>query len=197
MQFRDKEIWAGTKTPDYGRVVGICTSAAQKELIGPGLLAILAPLAVGFLLGPLALAGFLAGMILSGQLLAVFMANAGGAWDNAKKLIEDEPRSKETGKGSEKHKAAVTGDTVGDPLKDTAGPAINPLIKVMNMVSLLLLPIVLKFHIVEGVTTKREWSFGVAVVLAALAAAAIVWAVNRSKKETPELAAMEKQLEKA
>ena len=141
IQFRDKEIWAGTKKPDYGRVVGICTSAAQKELIGPGLLAIMAPLSVGFLLGPLALAGFLAGMILVGQLLAVFMANAGGAWDNAKKLIEDEPRdlAKNTGKGSEKHKAAVTGDTVGDPLKDTAGPAINPLIKVMNMVSLLLL----------------------------------------------------------
>ena len=153
MQFRDKEIWAGTKTPDYARVVGICTSAAQKELIGPGLLAIMAPLAVGFLLGPLALAGFLAGMILVGQLLAVFMANAGGAWDNAKKLIEDEPRDleKNTGKGSERHKAAVTGDTVGDPLKDTAGPAINPLIKVMNMVSLLLLPLVLKFHVVAGV----------------------------------------------
>ena len=199
MQFRDKEIWAGTKTPDYGRVVGICTSAAQKELIGPGLLAILAPLSVGFLLGPLALAGFLAGMILVGQLLAVFMANAGGAWDNAKKLIEDEPKNpeKNTGKGSERHKAAVTGDTVGDPLKDTAGPAINPLIKVMNMVSLLLLPIVLKFHNVEGVTNTKQWSVGWGIVIAALGIAAIVWAVNKSKRDTPEMEQMEQQLEKA
>jgi K(+)-stimulated pyrophosphate-energized sodium pump len=195
LQFRDKEIWAGTKTPDYGRVVGICTSAAQKELIGPGLLAIMAPLAVGFLLGPLALAGFLAGMILVGQLLAVFMANAGGAWDNAKKLIEDEPRDheKNTGKGSERHKAAVTGDTVGDPLKDTAGPAINPLIKVMNMVSLLLLPIVLKFHEVEGVAgTGGSW-FGWAVVVSIVALAAIVWAVNTSKRDSAEMAAIEQE----
>ena len=196
MQFRDKEIWAGTKTPDYGRVVSICTATAQKELIGPGLLAILAPLSVGFLLGPLALAGFLAGMILVGQLLAVFMSNAGGAWDNAKKLIEDEPRNaeKNTGKGSERHKAAVTGDTVGDPLKDTAGPAINPLIKVMNMVSLLLLPIVLKFHIVIGVNDKRQWPFPVAIIIAVLALTAIVWAVVKSKKDSPEMQAMEKEL---
>jgi K(+)-stimulated pyrophosphate-energized sodium pump len=198
LQFRDKEIWAGTKTPDYARVVGICTSAAQKELIGPGLLAIMAPLAVGFLLGPLALAGFLAGMILVGQLLAVFMANAGGAWDNAKKLIEDEPRDHEanTGKGSERHKAAVTGDTVGDPLKDTAGPAINPLIKVMNMVSLLLLPLVLKFHVVAGVEgTGQKW-YGYAVVIAILALAAIVWAVHKSKMDSPEMAAIEEQTAK-
>ena len=145
IQFRDKEIWAGTKKPDYGRVVDICTGTAQKELVGPGLLAIFVPMLVGFGLGAIALAGFLAGMIVTGQLLAVFMANAGGAWDNAKKMIEDEPDDMDanTGKGSEKHKASVTGDTVGDPLKDTAGPAINPLIKVMNMVSLLILPLVL------------------------------------------------------
>ena len=134
IQFRDKEIWAGTKKPDYGRVVNICTATAQKELIGPALLAILMPILVGIFLGTQALGGFLAGMIIVGQLLAVFMANAGGAWDNAKKMIEDEPRTETTGKGSERHKAAVTGDTVGDPLKDTAGPALNPLIKVMNMV---------------------------------------------------------------
>ena len=147
MQFKDPAIMAGTKKPNYGRVVNICTNTAQKELIGPALLALAAPFGVGFLLGPYALGGFLAGMILVGQLLAVFMANAGGAWDNAKKLIEDEPRSETTGKGSEKHKAAVTGDTVGDPLKDTAGPAINPMVKVMNMVSLLGLGLVLAYNV--------------------------------------------------
>jgi K(+)-stimulated pyrophosphate-energized sodium pump len=196
VQFRDKEIWEGRKTPDYGRVVAICTAAAQKELIGPGMLAILAPLCVGFLLGPLALAGFLAGMIVVGQMIAVFMANAGGAWDNAKKSIEDEPRTKETGKGSERHKAAVTGDTVGDPLKDTSGPAINPLIKVMNMVSLLMLPIVLKFHKVPGLDSSGQSKFAIAVVIAAIGLATIVWAVNQSKKDTPEMAAIDKELEK-
>ena len=140
---KDKEIWEGTKTPDYARVVSICTAAAQKELIRPGLLAILAPILVGILLKKEALGGFLAGMILSGQLLAVFMANAGGAWDNAKKLIEDGLFG---GKGSEAHKASVTGDTVGDPLKDTAGPALNPLIKVMNMVALISIPIVVSLE---------------------------------------------------
>ncbi|HUJ12142.1 MAG TPA: sodium-translocating pyrophosphatase [Verrucomicrobiae bacterium] len=199
VQFRDKDIWEGRKTPDYGRVVGICTSEAQRELVGPGLLAICAPVAVGFLLGPLALAGFLAGMILSGQLLAVFMVNAGGAWDNAKKLIEDEPKNpeKNLGKGSERHKASVTGDTVGDPLKDTAGPAINPLIKVMNMVSLLILPLVLKFQKVPGLESSGQSSFAIALIIAVLALAAIVWAVNRSKHETPEMQAMELELEKA
>ena len=109
VQFRDKEIWAGTKKPDYGRVVDICTSEAQKELIGPGLLALLVPVLVGYTLGVLGLAGFLGGMIVVGQLLAVFMANAGGAWDNAKKTVEDEVVDFEanTGKGSEKHKAEI------------------------------------------------------------------------------------------
>src|SRR5262249_59723700 len=118
-----------------------------KEWIGPGLLAICTPLCVGFLLGPFALGGFLAGMILSGQLLAVFMSNAGGAWDNAKKMIEDEPKTAHTGKHSEKHKASVTGDTVGDPLKDTAGPAINPLLQGVNMVAVLPLPRGLRYNL--------------------------------------------------
>ncbi len=182
-QFRDKEIWEGTKTPDYGRVVGICTATAQKELIGPGLLAILTPVLVGFLLGPFALGGFLAGLILSGQLLAVFMANAGGAWDNAKKIIEDGLYG---GKGSESHKAGVTGDTVGDPLKDTAGPAINPLIKVMNLVSLLALPLVLRYNITQGVSPGAiSWTvIGIALL-------AILWAVWQSRRETAEMHLME------
>jgi K(+)-stimulated pyrophosphate-energized sodium pump len=182
VQFRDKDIWAGTKKPDYGRVVDICTLTAQRELIGPGILAITCPLIVGFLLGPYALGGFLAGMILVGQLLAVFMSNAGGAWDNAKKMIEDGVYG---GKGSEAHKAAVTGDTVGDPLKDTAGPAINPLIKVMNMVSLLTLGIVMKFTVYpkEGVDSTKA----VGIIGALICAGLIGWAVVNSKKETPGL----------
>jgi K(+)-stimulated pyrophosphate-energized sodium pump len=186
-QFRDPEIMAGTKTPDYGRVVDICTGTAQRELIGPGLLAIGTPLVVGFLLGPFALGGFLAGMILSGQLLAVFMSNAGGSWDNAKKMIEDEPRDKEknTGKGSEKHKASVTGDTVGDPLKDTSGPAINPLIKVMNMVSLLALPPVILHNLNDGVGNRM-----LGVTIAVIAAVAVLWAWWQSKKETAEMTAL-------
>ncbi|HJX69832.1 MAG TPA: sodium/proton-translocating pyrophosphatase, partial [Dehalococcoidia bacterium] len=133
-QFTQKGVWEGTVDPDYGKVVSICTGAAQRELITPALLAILSPIAVGLLLGLEALAGFLAGVIVVGQLLAVFMANTGNAWDNTKKSIEDGLYG---GKGSDAHKAAVIGDTVGDPLKDTAGPALNPLIKVINLVSVL------------------------------------------------------------
>jgi len=129
-----KGVWEGTVDPDYGKVVSICTGAAQKELLTPALLAIISPIIIGFLFGLEALAGFLAGVILVGQLLAVFMANTGNAWDNAKKTIEDGLYG---GKGSDAHKASVIGDTVGDPLKDTAGPALNPLIKVINLVSVL------------------------------------------------------------
>jgi K(+)-stimulated pyrophosphate-energized sodium pump len=177
VQFRDKEIWAGTKKPNYGKVVNICTNTAQKELVGPGFLAILAPLLVGFLLGPYALGGFLAGMILVGQLLAVFMANAGGAWDNAKKMIEDGVYG---GKGSDAHKAAVTGDTVGDPLKDTAGPAVNPLVKVMNMVSVLALTLVLNNNV-----RTDNWPVGLGI--AAICLVAIVWAVWQSKRESKDM----------
>lgn len=190
-QFRDKDIWAGKKKPDYGRVVAICTQAAQLELIGPAVLAILSPMVVGFLLGPYALGGFLAGMILVGQLLAVFMANAGGAWDNCKKYIEDGHYG---GKGSETHKAAVTGDTVGDPLKDTAGPALNPLIKVMNMVALLVLGLVLKYNLVgqnpqvigDKIVDQATRPI-VGVIFSLVAIAVIGWAVNRSKRPTPDL----------
>ena len=123
--------------PDYARCVAISTAAAQRELLGPGLLAVFTPILVGFTLGAYSLGGFLAGAILVGQLMAVFMSNTGGAWDNAKKKIEDGFLG---GKGSEAHKAGVIGDTVGDPLKDTAGPALNPMIKVMNLVSILIAP---------------------------------------------------------
>ncbi len=196
IQFRDKAIWEGKKKPDYGRVVDICTAAAQKELIGPGLLAILVPVLVGFGLGAIALAGFLGGMIVVGQLLAVFMANAGGAWDNAKKTIEDEPRSIEnnTGKGSERHKASVTGDTVGDPLKDTAGPAINPLIKVMNMVSLLIIGLILPYdktvlkilgeHGVQVTAKGHDTLFWSVIIVGILG---LVWAVWQSKRETADM----------
>jgi K(+)-stimulated pyrophosphate-energized sodium pump len=178
IQFKDAEIWAGTKKPDYGRVVDICTNTAQKELIGPGFLAIMTPLLVGFTLGPYALGGFLAGMILVGQLLAVFMSNAGGAWDNAKKMIEDGIYG---GKGSEAHKAAVTGDTVGDPLKDTAGPAVNPLIKVMNMVSLLTLGLVLNYNLISP---KIPSGIAIGIIIIFVAAVSIGWAIWKSKQET-------------
>jgi K(+)-stimulated pyrophosphate-energized sodium pump len=143
-QFREHPgIMDYSERPQYGRVIAICTAAAQRELATPALLAILAPVVVGFAINDLALGAFLAGTILTGQLMANFLNNAGGAWDNAKKYIED---GHEGGKGSESHKAAVIGDTVGDPFKDTAGPALNPLIKVMNLVSLLILPAVISLH---------------------------------------------------
>ncbi|MFB3853021.1 MAG: sodium-translocating pyrophosphatase [Vicinamibacterales bacterium] len=183
VQFRDPAILAGTKKPDYGRVVHICTVMAQKELVGPGLLAIAAPILTGFILGPYALGGYLAGMILTGQLLAVFMANAGGAWDNAKKTIEDGFYG---GKGSEAHKASVTGDTVGDPLKDTAGPAVNPLLKVMNMVSLLGLGLVLQYNLISPSGDPSSWGYSrmIGVIVSVICGLAIGWAIWQSKRET-------------
>ncbi len=140
-QFREHPgIMDYTEKPEYGRVISICTAAAQRELVTPALLAVLTPVIVGFGINYLALGAFLAAAILTGQLMANFLSNSGGAWDNAKKYIED---GHEGGKGSEAHTAAVIGDTVGDPFKDTAGPALNPLIKVMNLVSLLILPAVI------------------------------------------------------
>lgn len=180
-QFRIPGVMEGEVQPDYRNVVGISTAAAQKELVPLAVIALVIPLVVGLLLQVEALGGFLAGIIVSGQLLAVFMANAGGAWDNAKKSIEDEPRdlAANTGKGSERHKASVVGDTVGDPLKDTAGPALNPMIKVVNLISLIVAPIL--------VAVQGSWyAVIVAVALVGLAG----WALRRSKHEVaPEDAA--------
>jgi K(+)-stimulated pyrophosphate-energized sodium pump len=142
-QFADGEIMAGRRKPDYGPVIDICTAASLRELATPALLAVLTPVIIGFGIDYFALGAFLAAVILTGQLMANFLSNSGGAWDNAKKYIED---GHEGGKGSEAHKAAVIGDTVGDPFKDTAGPALNPLIKVMNLVSLLILPAVISLR---------------------------------------------------
>ena len=178
-QFRIPGIMEGTVLPDYARVVGISTSAAQKELIPLATISVIAPLVIGMGLGVEALGGFLAGIILSGQLLAVFMSNTGGAWDNAKKSIEDEPRdlAKNTGKGSERHKAGVVGDTVGDPLKDTAGPALNPMIKVANLVSLIAAPIIVAFQ------PGDPRIIAVMIVFVGM----LYWAVRQSKRKVASL----------
>jgi K(+)-stimulated pyrophosphate-energized sodium pump len=178
-QFRIPGIMEGTVTPDYAQVVGISTRSAQKELIPLATISVALPVLVGLLLQVEALGGFLAGVILSGQLLAVFMANAGGAWDNAKKSIEDEPRNlaENTGKGSERHKASVVGDTVGDPLKDTAGPALNPMIKVVNLISLIIAPILVAVDL-------SMWYVWVAIGLLAVA---LVWAISTSSKPAKEI----------
>ena len=191
-QFREiPGIMAGTAKPDYERCVAISTAAAQKELIGPGILAIFTPLLVGFGLGyadpkmgAAALGGYLAGAILTGQLMAVFMANTGGAWDNAKKKIEDGLFG---GKGTEFHKAAVIGDTVGDPLKDTAGPALNPLIKVMNLVAILAIPV-----------TVSAISVGTRFTIVAVCLVLLAGAVAFSKrKASHELVSSEAQSQAA
>jgi K(+)-stimulated pyrophosphate-energized sodium pump len=160
-------IMKGTEKPEYGRVVDICTRDSLRELATPGLLAVMAPIAVGFGLGVGALGAYLAGSIGTGTLMAVFLANSGGAWDNAKKMVEDGHHG---GKGSDAHAATVIGDTVGDPFKDTAGPAINPLIKVMNLVGLLVTPAVVKFSL-EG---KDTLNMAIALIATAIIVAALV-----------------------
>ncbi|MEU5717189.1 sodium-translocating pyrophosphatase [Streptomyces sp. NPDC020403] len=173
-QFREHPgIMDSAEKPEYGRVVDICTKDALRELATPGLLAVLAPIAVGFTLGVGALGSYLAGAIATGALMAVFLANSGGAWDNAKKLVED---GRHGGKGSDAHAATVIGDTVGDPFKDTAGPAINPLLKVMNLVALLIAPAVVQF------SYGADASAGVRAVVAGFAGAVIVGAVYVSKR---------------
>ena len=173
-QFRIPGLMEGKVQPDYARAVQISTTAAQKELISLGLIAVMVPIIVGFTLGVEALGGFLAGIILTGQLMAVFQANAGGAWDNAKKYIEE---GNFGGKHSEPHKAAVVGDTVGDPLKDTAGPALNPMIKVINLVALIIAPIVV---------TVEPGSPGVIIAMI-ICVAALIWAIWQSKRESEAL----------
>ncbi|MEF9883753.1 sodium-translocating pyrophosphatase [Streptomyces sp. P9-A4] len=173
-QFREHPgIMDYTEKPEYGRVVDICTKDALRELATPGLLAVLAPIAVGFALGVGPLGAYLAGAIGTGALMAVFLANSGGAWDNAKKLVED---GNHGGKGSEAHEATIIGDTVGDPFKDTAGPAINPLLKVMNLVALLIAPAVVRFSYGEDAAA------GLRAAVAVLALVVVVTAVWVSKK---------------
>ncbi|TRW43178.1 sodium-translocating pyrophosphatase [Georgenia yuyongxinii] len=168
-QFRENPgIMTGQTRPEYGRVVDICTRESLRELATPGLLAAFAPIAVGFGLGVGPLAGFLAGAIGAGVLMAVFLANSGGAWDNAKKIVEDGHYG---GKGSDAHAAAIIGDTVGDPFKDTAGPAINPLIKVMNLVSVLIAPAVVQLSVPAD--TNHAVRIAIACVAAGIAVSAI------------------------
>jgi K(+)-stimulated pyrophosphate-energized sodium pump len=171
-QFRDHPgIMDYTEKPEYGRVVDICTQDSLHELVTPGLLAVLTPIAIGFALGYAPLGSFLAGAIATGVLMAVFLANSGGAWDNAKKLVED---GNYGGKGSEAHEATIIGDTVGDPFKDTAGPAINPLLKVMNLVSLLIATSVVKYSSDVGLRT------GVALGAVIIIVASVVISKRRS-----------------
>jgi len=173
----------GKIKPDYKQAVEISTTAAQKELVSLALLGVVTPIVVGLTLQVEALGGFLAGIIVSGQLLAVFLNNSGGAWDNAKKLIEDEPKDvlKNTGKGSERHKAGVVGDTVGDPFKDTAGPALNPMIKVVNLVSVIIAPIVVQYSGASGATLIIVWIVALALL------GVLAWAVLRSKAPAPSM----------
>jgi K(+)-stimulated pyrophosphate-energized sodium pump len=178
-QFADGKIMSGEKRPDYAPVIDICTQASLRELATPALLAVLTPVIIGFGIGYTALGAFLAAVILVGQLMANYLSNAGGAWDNAKKYIEDGHHG---GKGSEAHKAAVIGDTVGDPFKDTAGPALNPLIKVMNLVSLLLLPAIISLSDIDSANPLSSTPEPAAYVIAAVALIVLLGAIAFSKR---------------
>ena len=182
-QFADGLIMKGEKKPDHGPVIDICTAASLRELATPALLAVLTPVIVGFGIGFTALGAFLAAVILVGQLMANYLSNAGGAWDNAKKYIED---GNEGGKGSDGHKAAVIADTVGDPFKDTAGPALNPLIKVMNLVSLLILPAIISLSDVDPVTHIASPD-GASIAIAGVALVVLIGAIAFSKRPAPGL----------
>ena len=170
-------IMKGTEKPEYGRVVDICTRDSLRELVTPGLLAVMAPIAVGFGLGVGALGAYLAGAIGTGTLMAVFLSNSGGAWDNAKKMVED---GNHGGKGSDAHHATIVGDTVGDPFKDTAGPAINPLIKVMNLVGLLVTPAIVGFALNDNTTYSKA--------IALIATLVIVYALIRNRRASTSIA---------
>jgi K(+)-stimulated pyrophosphate-energized sodium pump len=169
-------IMQGTEKPEYGRVVDICTRDSLRELATPGLLAVMAPIAVGFGLGVGALGAYLAGAIGTGTLMAVFLSNSGGAWDNAKKMVEDGSYG---GKGSDAHSATIVGDTVGDPFKDTAGPAINPLIKVMNLVGLLITPAIVSF----ALPTQQNTSMIIALVATLL----IIGSLIRNRRQATSI----------
>ncbi|AWB91010.1 sodium-translocating pyrophosphatase [Aeromicrobium chenweiae] len=183
-QFRDiPGIMEGTGRPEYGKVVDICTRDSLRELATPGILAIFAPIAVGFGLGVGALGAYLAGAIATGTLMAVFLANSGGAWDNAKKLVED---GNHGGKGSSAHEATVIGDTVGDPFKDTAGPAINPLLKVMNLVALLIVPLVIRYSYGDDASDALRYT--VAGVSTLIIVAAVYVSKRRPVAIDPEIA---------
>jgi K(+)-stimulated pyrophosphate-energized sodium pump len=183
-QFADGKIMSGEKRPDYAPVIDICTRASLRELTTPALLAVLTPVIIGFGIGYTALGAFLAAVILVGQLMANYLSNAGGAWDNAKKYIEDGHHG---GKGSEAHKAAVIGDTVGDPFKDTAGPALNPLIKVMNLVSLLILPAVISLSNIDEDNILASTPEAAGYVVAAVALVVLLGAIVFSKRDTEGL----------
>ena len=185
-QFADGKIMSGEKRPDYAPVIDICTAASLRELATPALLAVLTPVIIGFGIGYTALGAFLAAVILVGQLMANYLSNAGGAWDNAKKYIEDGHHG---GKGSDAHKAAVIGDTVGDPFKDTAGPALNPLIKVMNLVSLLILPAIINMSNIDSDNILSTTPKAGGYVIAALALAVLLGAIAFSKRSGAGIAA--------
>jgi len=184
-QFADGKIMSGERLPDYGPVIDICTKASLRELATPALLAVLTPVIIGFGIGYLALGAFLAAVILTGQLMANYLSNAGGAWDNAKKYIED---GHEGGKGSKSHEAAVIGDTVGDPFKDTAGPALNPLIKVMNLVSLLILPAIIALSNIDENNPVVSTPKPAGLAIAGVSLVVLIGAVAYSKRGTEMVA---------